>query len=169
MTYAQLTLPEFDHEMATTRKVLERVPDHLLGWKANEKSNTIGWNACHIAEIPGWAANILSEAFFDMNPTGTDPYQTPSLASRDAILALFDGHVQAGRAALARVSDERLMDSWQLRDHGAVLVEMPRVAAFRTWVLSHIIHHRAILSVYFRLSGVPVPGIYGPSADEQGG
>jgi hypothetical protein len=68
MTYAQLTLPEFDHEMATTRKLLERVPEHLLDWKANEKSNTIGWNACHIAEIPGWAENILSESFFDMNP-----------------------------------------------------------------------------------------------------
>jgi uncharacterized damage-inducible protein DinB len=169
MTYAQLTLPEFDHEMATTRKLLERVPEHLLDWKANEKSNTIGWNACHIAEIPGWAENILSESFFDMNPPGGAPYETPSLRSRSAILDIFDRHVHAGRAALARVSDERLMDSWQLRDHGTVLLEMPRVAAFRTWVISHLIHHRAILSVYYRLNGVPVPGIYGPSADEQGG
>lgn len=168
MTYAQMTMPEFEHEMNTTRKLLERLPDDKLDWKANAKSNTIGWNGCHLAEIPGWGANILGESHFDMNPTGGAPYKTPSLKTRKEILDLFDANVASAKQALARLSDSSLMDRWQLRDHGAVLLEMPRAAAFRTWVLSHSIHHRAILSVYFRLVGVPVPAIYGPSSDEQG-
>lgn len=168
MTYAHATLPEFDHEMATTRKLLERVPEDKLGWKPNDKSNSIGWNACHLAEIPGWAANILVEPFFDMHPPGGEPYRTPSLVSRRAILELFDANVAEGRRALERLSDAALMEPWQLREGGQVFLELPRVAAFRTWVISHSIHHRAILSVYFRLVGVPVPAIYGPSADEQG-
>lgn len=165
MTYAQMTLPEFDREMATTRTLLERVPEDLLGWKATPKSNSIGWNANHLAEIPSWAANILVERFFDMRPVGGVPYESPKLTSRAEILALFDGNVSAGRVALAGVQDGALMDVWQLRDAGMVIVEMPRVAAFRTWVMSHSIHHRAILSAYFRMVGVPVPAIYGPSAD----
>ena len=167
MSFAQMTLPEFDHEMATTRKVLERVPEDKLGWKANEKSNTIGWNACHLAEIPGWGANILVEPFFDMRPVGGVPYQTPKMTTRKEILGLFDGGVAATRAALTNLKDATMMDMWQFRDAGTVLLEMPRVAAFRTWVMSHSIHHRAILSVYYRLTGVPVPAMYGPLADEQ--
>lgn len=80
--YAEMTLPEFEREMAVTRRVLERVPEDRLDWKPCEKSNTIGWNANHLAEIPGWAANILTEPFFDMNPTGSDPYRTPELRTR---------------------------------------------------------------------------------------
>lgn len=168
MSYAQMTLPEFEQEMATTRKVLERVPEEKLDWKAHPKSNTIGWNACHLAEIPGWGASILAESFFDMNPTGKEPYRTPNLRSRAEILALFDANVAEAKKALAALKDADLMAPWQLRDQGTVLLEMPRAVAFRTWVLSHAIHHRAILSVYYRLNDVPVPAIYGPSGDEQG-
>lgn len=168
MSYAQMALPEFDHEMATTRKVLERVPEDRLAWKMNEKSNTVGWNACHLAEIPGWTANILSEPFFDMRPVGGQPYQTPKLATRKAIVEFFDANVAEGRKALANLKDAAAMEMWQFRDAGTVLLEMPRVVAFRTWVMSHSIHHRAILSVYYRALGVPVPAMYGPSADEQG-
>ncbi|HRJ49309.1 MAG TPA: DinB family protein [Phycisphaerales bacterium] len=167
MTYATMTLPEFEHEMATTRKMLERVPEDKLSWKPHEKSNTIGWNACHLAEIPGWAANILTEPFFDMNPTGDNPYKTPDLASRKAILDLFDANVAAAKKAIAEVKDSAIMETWQFKDNGAVILEMPRAVALRTWVISHTIHHRAILSVYYRLNGVPVPAIYGPSGDEQ--
>lgn len=167
MTYAQATLPEFDHEMATTRRLLERLPEDKLDWKIHPKSNSIGWNANHLAEIPGWATNILTESFFDFHPVGGAPYHMPSLQSRSAILELFDANVAEARTALASLRDERLMDAWQLREAGRVFVEMPRVAAFRTWVLSHSIHHRAILGVSFRMVGVPLPGMYGPSGDEQ--
>lgn len=168
MTFAKMTLPEFEHEMATTRKVLERLPEAKMDWKANEKSNTVGWNACHLAEIPGWAANILTEPFFDMNPTGTDPYRTPSLRSRAEILAMFDANVTEAKKAIAGMKDSSIMEPWEFRDHGTVLLTMPRAVAFRTWILSHTIHHRAVLSTYYRLLGVPVPAMYGPSADEQG-
>ncbi|HRQ75503.1 MAG TPA: DinB family protein [Phycisphaerales bacterium] len=168
MTYAQLTLPEFEHEMATTRKVLERVPEDKLDWKAHPKSNTIGWNANHLAEIPGWAANILTEPFYDMNPTGTEPYKTPDHRTRREILAMFDANVAEGKAALAGFKDSAINEIWQFKATGEVLLEMPRAVAFRTWVLSHAIHHRAILTVYYRLTNVPVPAIYGPSGDEQG-
>lgn len=167
MTYAEMTLPEVEREMATTRTVLERVPDDKLDWKPHEKSNTIGWNACHLAEIPGWGVNILTEPFYDMNPTGDDPYTTPELKSRQAILDLFDENAAALKNAVAQVTDEAANEIWQFKSTGTVLLEMPRAAAFRQWIVSHSIHHRAILSVYFRLNDIPVPAIYGPSADER--
>ncbi|MBX3354274.1 MAG: DinB family protein [Phycisphaeraceae bacterium] len=167
-SFAQMNLPEFEHEMATTRKLLERLPEDKLDWKAHPKSNSIGWNACHLAEIPGWASNILTESFVDMNPPGEAPYATPKLSTRADILDLFDRNVAEAKKAIASVKDDSVMDAWQLRDNGTVLLEMPRAVAYRTWVISHSIHHRAILSVYFRLVGVPVPAIYGPSGDEQG-
>lgn len=168
MNYSQLTLPEFEHEMATTRRVLERVPDDKLDWRPHPKSNTIGWNANHLAEIPGWAANILTEPFFDMNPSGNEPYTTPDLRSREAILRAFDENVAAATKAIAGFKNEAMYETWQFKDGGNVLLEMPRVVAFRAWVISHTIHHRAILTVYYRLNDVPVPAIYGPSADEAG-
>jgi uncharacterized damage-inducible protein DinB len=168
MNYASIILPEFEHEMATTRKMLERLPEDKLSWKAHPKSNTIGWNACHLAEIPGWGSNILTEPFFDMNPTGNNPYKTPELKSRKEILAMFDANVAATKKTISNVKDSAVMETWQFKEHGVVLLEMPRAVAFRTWVLSHTSHHRAILSVYYRLNNVPVPAMYGPSADEQG-
>lgn len=169
MTFAKTTLPEFDHEMAITRRVLERFREERAEWRANEKSNTLGWNACHLAEIPGWTANILTEPFFDGNPTGDAPHKTPHLATTREILEFFDANVAEGRTALESIADASVTEVWEFRDHGTVLLQMPRGVAFRTWVMSHTIHHRAILTVYYRLLGVPVPAVYGPSADEQGG
>lgn len=166
MTYAELTLPEFEQEMATTRTMLERVPEDKLDWKPHEKSNTIGWNANHLAEIPSWVENILHEPFVDMNPPGGEPYKTPEFKTRDDLLAFFDKNVESAKKAIASFKDEAVNEMWALKDSGNVLLEMPRALAFRTWVISHIIHHRAILSVYYRLNDVPVPAIYGPSADE---
>lgn len=166
MNYAQLTLPEFERELAVTRKVLERLPEGKLDWRPHEKSNTIGWNANHLAEIPSWASNILAEPFVDMNPPGEEPYATPSLTSRQAILDLFDQGAAEAKRALANFKDEAVNEMWQLKDGGNVLLEMPRAAAFRMWVISHSIHHRAILTVYYRMCDVPVPAIYGPSGDE---
>lgn len=152
--------------MATTRKLLERIPSDKLDWKMDERSHTLAWNGSHLAEIPGWSANILTEPFFDMNPGGNSPYSTEVFTSVDQLLARFDEHVAQAAKAIETVRDEAIMESWEFRDNGAVLFAMPRAAAFRTWVISHAIHHRAILSVYFRQLGVPVPSIYGPSSDE---
>ncbi len=168
-TYARFALPEFEREMATTRRLLERIPEDKLDWTMDERSHTLAWNGSHIAEIPGWAPNILTEPFFDMNPGGQNAYSTEVFKNLNNLLARFDEHVQAATKAIANLKDESLSETWQFRDNGQVLFEMPRVAAYRTWVVSHTIHHRAILSVYFRQLGVPVPAIYGPSSDEAPG
>jgi uncharacterized damage-inducible protein DinB len=166
MTYAATHLPEFDHEMATTRKVLERLPDEHWDWKAHEKSNSIGWNANHLAEIPGWLENMLSEPGFDFNPPGGPRYESPTLRTRAEVLDLFDRNVAMARAALERAKDSAMNEPWSLLDGGMAIITMPRAATVRTWFFSHTIHHRAILTVYYRLLGVPVPAIYGPSGDE---
>lgn len=164
--YAQFTLPEFTQEMATTRKLIERIPQDKLDWKMDERSHTLGWNGSHLAEIPGWSANILTEPFFDMNPGGNAPFSTEVFKDTRQMLARFDENLAEARRAIEGVRDEAVTEIWQFRDNGSVLFEMPRFAAYRTWVISHGIHHRAILSVYFRQVGVKVPAIYGPSADE---
>jgi uncharacterized damage-inducible protein DinB len=166
MSYAETILPEFDAEMAGARKVLERVPEDKLDWQAHPKSNTIGWNANHLAEIPGWVAGTLSQLEWDIAPQGGEAYQTPKLASRDEILAMFDKNVAEARAALAGVSDEAMEQMWSLLKAGETLMTMPRTTVIRNFVLNHTVHHRAILCVYLRLNDVPVPGLYGPSGDE---
>ncbi|NUQ62958.1 MAG: DinB family protein [Pirellulales bacterium] len=168
MNLSQLLLPEFDHEMANTRKVLERIPEDKLNWKVHEKSNTIGWVGMHLAEIPGWADVVLNHDSLDVAPPGGEPYRTPPATSHQVILERFNKNVAAGRAAIAAASDEQFMKPWSLLKAGATMFTLPRVGVLRGFVLSHLIHHRAHLCVYLRLNGVPVPALYGPSADEQG-
>lgn len=166
MSYAEQILPEFDQEMASTRKVLAQVPDDKLTWKAHPKSNTIGWNANHIAEIPGWVEGTLTQLSWDFAPVGGERYQTPSLTSRKAILESFDRNVASARQAIAAVKEEELGKMWSLLEAGQPIITMPRVAVMRSFILNHTIHHRAILCVYLRLNDIPVPGMYGPSGDE---
>ena len=166
MSYAESHLPEFDHEMASTRKVLERIPDDKLDWQAHAKSNTIGWNANHLAELPGWAVDILTQPGFDFAPVDGERYQSPKLTSRKEILELFDRNVADARKALAEAKDESMNDPWTLRGGERVIFTMPRAAVVRSFLMNHIIHHRAILGVYLRLNDIPVPGMYGPSGDE---
>ncbi len=168
MSISQSLLPEFDQEMANTRKVLERIPQNKLTWKAHEKSNTIGWVGIHLAEIPNWAHMTLTQDSVDIAPPGQEPYRTPKAESVKQILEIFDKNVAAGRAALAAAADQDFFKPWSLLNGGAVLFTMPRMAVLRTFVLSHSIHHRAHLCVYLRLNDVPVPGMYGPSGDEKG-
>lgn len=168
MSIAQSILPEFDHEMASTRKVLERVPDNKLQWKAHEKSNTIGWVACHLAEIPGWVEGTLTADQWDIHPEGGEPYQSPQLDRTQAILELFDANVKAARDRIAATADEEFGKSWSLLMGAQTLFTIPKIGVIRTWVLNHTIHHRAHLCVYLRLNDIPVPAIYGPSGDEQG-
>jgi uncharacterized damage-inducible protein DinB len=166
MSYAQNFLPEFDHEMASTRKVLERIPEDKLEWRAHPKSNTIAWNANHLAELPGWSVSIATESGFDFAPVGGERYQSPKLTSRREIVALFDRNVAEARKAIAAVKDESLDDPWTLRGGERVIFTMPRRSVLRSFLMNHIIHHRAILCVYLRLNDIPVPALYGPSGDE---
>ena len=169
MSYAETILPEFDQEMANTRKVLERIPDDKLEWKAHPKSSTIGWNAVHLAEIPSWVNSALTRTELDIAPVGQEPYRIPKLNSTKEILELFDKNVAEARKAIQAASDADVKENWSLLAGGNVIFTIPRSAVIRTWVLNHTIHHRAHLCVYLRLNDIPVPGMYGPSADEQMG
>ncbi len=166
MTYAEILLPEFDHEMQSTRKVLERVADDKLDWRAHPKSNTIRWVASHLVEIPSWVAGTLTQPSWEIEPEPGKPYRTPQLGSRQEMLEAFDEHVKTAHEALAAVSDEAMKQSWSLLGQGKPLMTMPRADVIRYFILNHMIHHRAILTVYLRLNDVPVPGMYGPSGDE---
>lgn len=168
MSIGAAFLTEFDHEMASTRKVLERVPTDKLDWKAHPKSNTIGWVANHLAEIVGWVEGSLTQDTWDINPKDGEPYQSPALASQEEILALFDENVATARKRIESTSDEEYAKLWSLASGGEVLMTIPKVAVIRTWVLNHTIHHRGHLCVYLRLNDLPVPGMYGPSADDEG-
>ena len=165
MNYVETILPEFDREMANTRKVLELVPEHKLDWQAHPKSHTIGWNANHLAEILGWVEGMLTTPSWDFAPIGGEPSQSPKLTSRQEILDLFDRNVAAARKAIAAVKDDQMTQPWSLRKAGTPLFTMPRAAVIRSFVLNHLIHHRAILCVYLRLNNISVPGMYDPSGD----
>jgi uncharacterized damage-inducible protein DinB len=166
MTYAETLLPEFDQEMANTRKVLERLPDDKLDWQVHPKSHTIGWNAIHVADIPNWLVAVLTTPSLDIAPVGGEPYAPPKLASREEILALFDKNVATARKAIEGTGDEEVGQPWTLLQGGNPIFTMPRSTMIRSYILNHIIHHRAHLCVYLRLNDIPVPGMYGPSGDE---
>jgi uncharacterized damage-inducible protein DinB len=165
MTINDALLPEYDHEMGTARKLLERLPDGHLTWKPHDKSMTLGRLATHVAEIAGWATSIIETNEYNMEP-GT--YTPEELASRAAVLELFDKNSAAARAKIAAKSDAELMTPWSLKSSGQVIFTMPKVGVLRAWMMNHMIHHRGQLSVYLRLQNVPLPAIYGPSADEAG-
>lgn len=166
MSIAESILPEFEHEMAGTRKTLERVPDDKLDWKAHPKSNTIGWVAAHLAEIPGWVEGTLKQDSWDIHPVGGEPYRTPTMTSRKQILEIFDKNVEAAKKAIASTPDTEFFKSWSLLSGGKAMMTMPKIAVIRGFVLNHTIHHRAHLCVYLRLNEIPVPSLYGPSGDE---
>jgi len=159
-------LPEFDHEMATTRKTLERVPEDKFDWAPHQKSMKLGHLASHIAEMPSWGAVGLKQDSRDLAPVGGPAFEQFLGASRAQVLERFDKNVATARAAIAEAGDQEYMKPWSLLRSGQTLMTMPKVAVVRTFVMNHIIHHRGQLSVYLRLNDVPVPSIYGPSADE---
>jgi len=165
MTIANALLPEFDHEMAVTRTLLERVPDDRGDWKPHAKSMSVSQLALHLANLPVWMSIALDKDEFDLNPPGGSSWKSPAFEGSQKLVAWFDGNVATAREALARTTDEGFMQSWSLKDGGVVRMTMPRIAVVRSFVLSHTIHHRGQLSVFLRLLDVPVPGIYGPTAD----
>jgi uncharacterized damage-inducible protein DinB len=156
-------LSEYDHEMGTTRRLLERLPDDRLTWKPHEKSMSLGVLATHLSHIPEWAGTIMNESSYDL--AGGRPSVEPK-SSRADILAHFDQTTREARAAMDKL-DGCWTAMWTLKREGHEIFTLPRIAAFRSFVLSHLIHHRGQLSVYLRLNDVPVPAIYGPSADEE--
>ncbi len=155
-------LAEFDHEIGTTRRLLERVPDDKLTWKPHPRSMSLGGLATHLSNLPHWGRTILSDTSFDL--AGAPP-NLEEKASRAEILAAFDAATKEARASLDK-TDSELTSPWTLKRGGQEIFTLPRVAAFRTFVLYHVVHHRGQLSVYLRLNDIPVPAIYGPSADE---
>ena len=162
MGIADALLPEFDHEMAVTRKLLERVPEDKFAWKPHPKSMSLVELSTHVATIPSWGVPTLNEAELDF---GTQPPNTAA-SSRDDLLSRFDRNVAETRAALVGKTDAEMMAVWSLKHNGQKLFTMPRAAVWRGFVLNHHVHHRGQLSVYLRLNDVPVPAMYGPSADE---
>ena len=161
MALVDALLPEFDREMTTTRKVLERVPEERFDWKPHAKSYSLGALAGHIANLPTWGTATLGRSEIDISGG-----PSPAFPSKAALLTAFDENVAAARAALAGRTDPELLAIWSLKRSGKTIFSMPKTAVLRSFVLSHVIHHRAQLTVYLRLLDVPVPSIYGPSADE---
>jgi len=163
MSISNALLSEFDHEMTTSRTVIERVPENKYSWKPHEKSMSAGRLASHIAEMPSWASTGIKQDSLDLAAGGYTPYEA---STRAELLALFDKNVADARASIAGCSDETFMKMWSLKRGGATLMTLPKIAVVRSFVMNHVIHHRGQLSVYLRELNVPVPSIYGPSADE---
>jgi uncharacterized damage-inducible protein DinB len=161
MTHAETMLPEFDQEMATTRRLLERVPSDRGEWRPHPKSFPLGHLAQLVATMPGWVTTTIRQPAIDL--AGQAGY---SFQKTESLVEQFDRHVREAREALASASDVDFVAPWSLRRGDQVLLTLPRGAAVRQHV-NHLIHHRGQLSVYLRLLDVPLPSIYGPTADER--
>lgn len=164
---AQSMLPEFDLEMANTRRVLERTPEQLADWTPHRKSMSLGSLAAHLASLPIFASLALSQSEFDMHPPGGEPFKPPAWSGFEAAMQMFDATARDARAALAGATDADLLETWTFKNNGQAIFSLPRVAVIRSFVLNHIIHHRGQFTVYLRLNDVAIPGLYGPSADER--
>ena len=154
---------EFDHEAQTTRKHLERLPEDKFEWKPHQKSFSAVALASHIVECFSWGESVFNQDEIDFDFSTYKPYKA---SSKDDLLKTFEQNVKASQEAMAKTDDSRLEQPWRLKVQGKVWFEKPREAVFRDFVMSHVIHHRGQYSVYLRLLEVPVPGSYGPSADE---
>ena len=164
MKQIESLLEEFNHETKTTRKHLERLPDDKIEWRPHQKSFTTVGLASHIVECIGWTQAIFDQDEIDIDMASYRPYQA---TSKDELLSKFDQNVAKGKEVIAQADEAMLERLWRLKMNGQQWLEKPKAAVFRDFVLSHIIHHRGQFSVYLRLLDVPVPGSYGPSADEQ--
>lgn len=159
----QSLIPEFTHEAASTKKLLEKVPFEKQDWKPHGKSMSLGKLALHVANIPNWITRILTADEFDFSTMG---FQEDSAATTEELLAVFQQKYAEALQHLKQATDESLRGNWTFRNGGHVIFTLPRIAAIRTLAMNHLVHHRGQLSVYLRLLDVPIPGMYGPSADE---
>jgi len=165
LSIAATLLPEFDQEMAVTRRLLVLVPEADAGWKPHPKSFALGDLAAHIVNLLAWADLTFMHTEFDVNPPGGEPVQAPRFKGTADLLERFDAGVVRVRALLAGQPDEAFAIHWTLLNGGQTVLSMPRLACWRGFIMNHIIHHRGQLSVYLRLRDVPLPSIYGPTAD----
>jgi uncharacterized damage-inducible protein DinB len=166
MNIRDALLPEFDQEMANTRKTLERIPEDKFEWRPHPKSFTMIGLGTHIANMAAWTVDVMAKDSFDIAPVGAPPYKEELAKSKKELIAKFDKAVSEARAALAASSDEHFLADWAFMEGGKTLFTMPRIACVRSFIMNHGIHHRAQLGVYLRLNDIPVPATYGPSADE---
>jgi len=163
MKISEMLLPEFDQEMASTRKILDCVPEDKFAWKPHTKSMTLGRLASHVAEMPQWSLFTINQDKLELTPD-MKPFNA---ATKAELMGALDKNAAAAREAIAGASDEHLGKIWTLIYAGQPVFAMPRAAVLRSMVMSHMIHHRGQLSVYLRLNDVPIPGMYGPSADNK--
>jgi uncharacterized damage-inducible protein DinB len=166
MAIKESILPEFDREMETTRLLLQRVPAAQADWRPHPKSRTLGELASHLAELPGFVPRILGSEAFDPAPPGGAAYAPYRFEGSDQLVARLDDNVRRARDAISATRDDGdFMVPWSLKRGGKTIFTVPRVGALRTFLLNHLIHHRGQLTVYLRLQDVPLPSVYGPTAD----
>jgi len=163
MPFSKMLLPEFDEEMKNTRKLLECVPDGKFDYQPHKKSMTLGRLATHVAELPSWAIATLGQEVLDMQPG----FKPQIASSRAELLQMFDKNVAEAREKIAAATDEDWQKIWTFKFAGKTIISMPRSSVMRFTIMNHLIHHRAQLGVFLRLNEVAIPGMYGPSADEQ--
>jgi len=155
-------LPEFEQEMVSTRKVLERIPAEKFAFTPHPKSKPMIWLANHVATLPNWGTTTMNTEKLVLDSFTPPPQPTTT----EELLAIFDKNVAECRDALAGVTDEALQQPWSLVFKGEELMTMPRAGVLRSVFLNHLIHHRAQLTMYMRMADIAVPGMYGPSADD---
>lgn len=163
MAMKDALLPEFEQEMSTTRSLLAVVPEADRAWGPHPRSYTLGNLAVHIANLPRWVEVTLNRSELDL--AAAFDWTPPAYSTTAANLAYFDESVARARAALQAASDAVFMEPWTLRTGSQVHFTLPKAAVYRSFCLNHIVHHRGQLSVYLRLRDVPLPMIYGPTAD----
>ena len=164
---AQMLSQELESELATMRKVLERVPETSFGFKPHEKSMSMGRLAGHITEMLAWGTVTLKEASFDINPKdATQEWEALVPKTSAELMEKLEQAATQFKAALESTTDEAMQEPWSLLAGGQSIFTMPRIACIRNMIINHLIHHRGQMSVYLRLNNIPVPAMYGPSADE---
>jgi uncharacterized damage-inducible protein DinB len=164
MSLNQPFISELEQEAITTRKMLERVPEDKLSWKPHEKSMTLGRLAVHVAELPNWATAIIDADELDFAKMD---YKPRTAKSSSELLQILEENLSKAITSLKNASDEHLLAKWRLRNGEQIFFELPRVVVLRSTAFNHLYHHRGQLSVFLRLLDVPLPGVYGPTADEQ--
>jgi uncharacterized damage-inducible protein DinB len=164
MRLVDLLLPEFDHEMASTRRALARAPESFFSWRPHDKSWTLGGLCTHLSNIPRWGVSILKNSSYDLVRDAGAPSVEKTTVTE--VLTAFDAHVGEARAALIDTTEGELIVPWALKRDGVVMMSLPRIQAFKSFAISHVVHHRGQLTVYLRLQNVAVPPTYGPTADE---
>jgi uncharacterized damage-inducible protein DinB len=162
MAINEAFIGELQHEAATTRKLLERIPAETFDWKPHEKSMSMHRLAAHTAEMFGWISPTLESDEMDF----AKPYDQPNPTNTEELLELLDKNVATATESLRKTDDATFMKNWTLRNGEEIFLTMPKAAVVRSFVMNHIVHHRGQLSVYLRLNDIPVPALYGPSADE---